>query len=53
MGASCSACGEKEEGEERTNFDRDSFKQEKRDNVTDSTKMGRPFVDMTPQTVAC
>ena len=35
-------CGEKEEIEERTKFDRDTPNQEKHDNVTDPTTTGRP-----------
>ena len=40
-------CGEKEEIEERTKFDRDTLNQEKHDEVTD------PYVDANPQNVAC
>ena len=39
-------CGEKEEIEERTKFDRDTLNQEKHDEVTD------PYVDTNPQNVA-
>ena len=35
-------CGEKEEIEERTKFDRDTLNQEKHDEVTDPTSTGRP-----------
>ena len=35
-------CGEKKEIEERTKFDRDTFNQEKHDNVTDSSITERP-----------
>ena len=35
-------CGEKEEIEERTTFDRDTFNQEKNDEVIDPTSTGRP-----------
>ena len=37
-------CGEKEEIEERTTFDRDTLKQEKHDEVTDPTSTVRPVV---------
>ena len=33
-------CGEKEEIEERTKFDRDTLNQEKHDDVTDPTSTG-------------
>ena len=47
-------CGEKEEIEERTKFDRDTLNQEKQDEVTDPTSTGRdPYVDTNPQNVAC
>ena len=47
-------CGEKEEIEERTKFDRDTLDQEKHDEVTDPTSTGRdPYVDTNPQNVAC
>ena len=36
-------CGEKEEIEERTTFDRDTFNQEKHDEVIDPTSTGRPI----------
>ena len=35
-------CGEKEEIEERTKFDRDTLNQEEHDEVTDPTSTGRP-----------
>ena len=35
-------CGEKEEIEKRTKFDRDTLNQEKHDEVTDPTSTGRP-----------
>ena len=35
-------CGEKEEFEERTTFDRDTLNQEKHDEVIDPTSTGRP-----------
>ena len=35
-------CGEREEIEERTKFNRDTLNQEKHDEVTDPTSTGRP-----------
>ena len=37
-------CGETEEIEERTTFDRDTLKQEKHDEVTDPISTGRPVL---------
>ena len=37
-------CGEKEEIEDRTKFDRDTLNQEKHDEVTDPTSTERPVL---------